>query len=311
MLHPKENYLEAIHFGRPDYVPMTCEAIHHTLAFDDVLRMENWTDPWGVGWVVELRGTVPFPKGNPLADLSRLDDYRFPNPDDLRISEKTWAEFHQVDRSQILVTGNLTYLLYERAWALMGMDHFMMALLDVPQEMHSLLHAIAIYARRVFDRYLELGVDAISFSEDLGSQRALMISPAMFREFLLPEYVFIFENVLRAGKIINFHSCGCIDSVAADLAGIGVTLLNPIQARANDLPKIKQTTQGRMALMGGIDTDLLLRGTPHQVEKETARVVELLKPGGGYVCGPDQYFPDMPEENLAALWRTAKKYGKY
>jgi len=43
-------------------------------------------------------------------------------------------------------------------------------------------------------------VDAVSFSEDLGTQRALMMSPAMFREFILPEYVHAFANVLAAGS---------------------------------------------------------------------------------------------------------------
>jgi uroporphyrinogen decarboxylase len=141
--------------------------------------------------------------------------------------------------------GHLSYLLFERAWVLMGMENFFMALLDYPEETHTLLHGIARYAREVFERYLEMGVDGVGFSEDLGSQKALMLSPALFREFLLPEYAYIFEPVLKEGKIINFHSCGCIDSVAGDLADIGVTILNPVQARANDLAKLKKTVAGR------------------------------------------------------------------
>jgi uroporphyrinogen decarboxylase len=66
-----------------------------------------------------------------------------------------------------------------------------------------------------------------------------------------------------------------------------------------------------MALVGGIDTDLLLRGTPEDVKKEAIRVLEILKPGGGYVCGPDQYFPNIPISNLDALWDVVKSYGKY
>jgi uroporphyrinogen decarboxylase len=163
----------------------------------------------------------------------------------------------------------------------------------------------------VFDRYLELGVDAVSFSEDLGTQRALMISPAMFREFLLPEYEYCFENVLRADKLINFHSCGCVDAIASDLASIGVAILNPVQARANNLKKIKSETAGTMALLGGIDTVVLANGTPQQVRAEVIRIMEILKPGGGYVCGPDQGIPGIPEENMAMLWDTAKEVGRY
>jgi uroporphyrinogen decarboxylase len=207
--------------------------------------------------------------------------------------------------------GRLTYLLFERAWAVMGMENFLVAMITHPRAMHEFLHRIADYARRVFDRYLELGVDGIGFSEDLGTQRALMMSPAMFREFILPEYVYCFENVLRAGKIVHFHSCGCVDAIAGDLAGIGVHILNPVQARANDLAKIKKETVGRMTLHGAIDTAILARGTPADVRAEVIRVMEILKPGGGYICCPDQSIPGIPEENMRALWDTAAEVGKY
>ena len=40
-----------------------------------------------------------------------------------------------------------------------------------------------------------------------------------------------------------------------------MTVLNPVQARANDLPRIKAATCGKMALSGAIDTAILARGT--------------------------------------------------
>jgi uroporphyrinogen decarboxylase len=310
-MNPKENYLEAILFSHPDYVPMTNEPIGHSISFDGIVKMDNWKDRWGVEWKLELEGMVPFPKGNPLADISKLADYQYPDPDGLLLPEHVKDDMKRIDRGAMLIHGNMSYLLFERAWALMGMENFMMALMDYPDEMHVMLHNIAIYARRVFDRYLDMGVDIVGFSEDLGSQRALMISPVLFKEFLLPEYVYIFENVKKEGKMVNFHSCGCVDAIAEDLASIGVTMLNPVQAKANDLIKLKRATRGRMALVGGIDTDLLLRGTPEDVKKEAIRVLEILKPGGGYVCGPDQYFPNIPISNLDALWDVVKSYGKY
>jgi uroporphyrinogen decarboxylase len=102
-----------------------------------------------------------------------------------------------------------------------------------------------------------------------------------------------------------------VDAIAGDLAAIGVTSLNPVQARANDLRKLKQETFGRMSLNGAIDTSVLALGTPSEVRAEVARVMEILKPGGGYVCGPDQSIPGIPEENMAALWDTARALGRY
>jgi hypothetical protein len=65
----------------------------------------------------------------------------------------------------------------------------------------------------------------------------------MFREFILPEYVYCFQDVIAAGKVVHIHSCGCVTEIAADLASIpsslgghpGQMILNPIQHNANDL----------------------------------------------------------------------------
>jgi len=307
----RENYLEAVRFGQPDHVPLANEPIFHSFEFEGNFRMDDWTDLWGVRWEVGLEGTVPFPKGNPLPSLDRLADFPFPDSDQLVLTDDMRDKLRAVDRGERLVVGHLMYLLFERAWAIVGMDSFLMALVTHPRESHAFLHGLATFARGVFDRYLELGVDCISFSEDLGSQRALMISPGMFREFILPEYVFCFEHVLREKKMVMFHSCGCIDAIAGDLAAIGVTVLNPVQARANDLRKVKRETFGRMALNGGIDTSVLARGTPEDVRREVIRVMEILKPGGGYVCGPDQSIPGIAAENMEALWETAREVGRY
>ena len=308
----KENYLEAINYGSPEYVPMACEELWHSIRLDGAGIYYNTTDSFGVFWESAADGTVPFPKGNPLKDLKRqLSDYKFPSPDSLVMNPDTLDYIKTIDRSKYLINGDMIYFCFERVWALMGMETFFSALFEFPDEVRYVLHEIAKYARGIFDRYLELGVDSISFSEDLGSQRALMISPKHFREFFIPEYKYAFENVLKEGKIINFHSCGCVDEIVRDLAEIGVKILNPIQARANDLYKIKSDVSDKMALCGGIDTHMILTGSPDEVKAEVIRVMEILKPGGGYICSTDQYFPNMPEENIYTLWKTAKEVGRY
>ena len=311
-LSAKENYLEAVKYGNPEYVPLACEPLWHGISFTDIIRLENWTDRFGVKWEMAAADTVPFPKGNPLADIKRqLEVFKFPDPNGLAMDPDALEYIKSLDRDTVLISGGLTYFCFERAWALMGMENFFAALFEFPGEVHYMLHELAKYARGVFDRYLEMGVDAVSFSEDLGTQKALMISPEQFREFFLPEYKYAFENVLKENKMINFHSCGCVDEIAGDLAGIGVTILNPVQARANDLHKLKNDVAGKTALSGGIDTHLIMTGKPIEIKNEVERVMGILKPGGGYICGPDQHFPDMPEKNIKMLWQTAREAGRY
>ena len=311
-LTARENYLQAISFGQPEYMPRGEEDLFYSIHVQDIMSKKSFTDEWQVSWIQELPETSPFPTRCPLASLDRLSDYTFPNPDQLfdKFGEEKQRIRSAKEQGRI-VTGNYFYFLYERAWALMGMENFLIALLSEPDAVRQLLHEIARYSRRVFENFLELGVDAISFSEDLGTQKALMFSPHHFHNFFLPEYQFAFEPVLQAKKIINFHSCGRVDEIADDLAAIQVTVLNPLQARANNLAAIKAKTQGRMALQGGVDSHLLLTGTPEQVAQETRRVIGILKPGGGYVLTPDQGFPNYPPANIEAMYREAKRLGSY
>ena len=310
-MDPKENLMRAIYYDDPAYVPYPEEGIQASVQLQGNFCRANWTDGWGVGWRVTLEEFVPFPKINPLPSLEYLGDFALPDPADLVLGEEAEALLDHPDRDRLFVTGQLYYLLFERAWALMGMESFMVAFHTHPEEMHELLGRITDYDIRVFDRYLELGVDAVSFSEDLGSQKALMISPAAFREFILPQYQRCFAHVLAAGKVVRFHSCGCVQDIVPDLASIGVTLLNPVQARANDLSRIKaDATAGRMALQGGVDSHLLVIGTPDDVRRETLRVLGALGQGGGYILGPDQGMP-WPDENYHAMIETVKTYGVY
>ena len=317
-MNARENFLEAILFGRPEYVPLGNEEIGHVVNFATERKVARLgesdgcvVDAWGIGWFSENDEHAPFPRINPLADLRKVWQYEFPDPDDLVLPDGALEARDEAKKAGKLIYGGLGYFLFERAWALTGMETFFTALYDHPEEMRFLLHKIAEYAKKVFDRHLEMGVDAVCFSEDLGSQKALMVSPEKFREFLLPEYAFIFETLLREKKIISFHSCGCVDAVAGDLAEVGVTMLNPIQANANDILKIKRDTFGRTALNGGIGSDLIMRGTPDEVYEETRRVVTMMKQGGGYVAAPDQWFNNMPAANMDAMWRAARDFGKY
>jgi uroporphyrinogen decarboxylase len=309
----KENLLRAIHYDNPHYVPRGNEPVMAGVQYAGNFRIACWTDAWGTRWETTRDDMVPFPKGYPLADLRRVDEYEPPDPHALFDAGTSLAEqMAQIpDREEKLVFGQQTYFLFERAWALTGMESFFAGFREYPAEMKELLRKITDYNLAVFERYLALGVDGVGFSEDMGTQRALMISPEDFREFFKPEYARAFAPVKQAGKLVNFHSCGCVQAIVEDLVEVGVDILNPVQARANDLALVKRQAQGRMALQGGIDTQqVLMRGTPEAVEAEVKRVLKTLAPGGGYLIGPDQGMP-FPPENIDALWRAAERWGKY
>lgn len=311
IMNPIENYLEAVNFGSPDYIPRKNEDIFCKIELENNFKFENWVDLWGVEWEITVEDSVPFPVKNPITSLKQLEDFNIPSPDKLIFNDEMKDIVETSRKTGKLLRGHLTYFMFERAWALTGLEKFFIGMIENPEAIHYLLDQILEYNLKVFERYIDLGVDMIAFSEDLGSQKALMMSPTMFREFFLPRYKKCFKPLLKEDIMINFHSCGCVDAIIEDIVETGATILNPIQARANDLDKIRKITQDKMCLMGGIDTQYTLtRGTPEEVKEEVLIRMRQLGDKGGYIVAPDQSI-EMPEKNIKAFYETAEMYGKY
>ena len=56
----------------------------------------------------------------------------------------------------------------------------------------------------------------------------------------------------------------------------------------------------------------MVTGNPAEVEKSVRRLLEIMKPGGGYMLAPTHNWQDdAPSENVIAVYETAKKYGVY
>ena len=69
-------------------------------------------------------------------------------------------------------------------------------------------HRVTVYNRTIVEQYLREGIDVLEAGDDLGTQTASMISPAMFRQWITPAYQQIFTPVRAAGGHVSLHSDG-------------------------------------------------------------------------------------------------------
>ena len=254
---------------------------------------------------------MPTDVGHPLAELESIDNYQWPDPWNLTWTDEDQRRFDSIDRQSKLVGGLHIKFLCERLCCLMGMDNFMLAMYEDPDRLQVLIDRIVEYNIVCFKRLLDFGIDTLHLSEDLGTQNALMMSPEMFRKFLLPAYEKCFDEPLACGVIIDFHSCGAVQEIVPDLVTVGVGILNPVQARANDQRLIKSQVAGRTSLLGGIDSTVVLTGSTDDVKREVCRAFDVLKPGGGWLAGVDQVIGGAPEDNVKVLWDTCWERAPY
>jgi uroporphyrinogen decarboxylase len=92
------------------------------------------------------------------------------------------------------------------------------------------------------------------------------------------------------------------------LMELGVDILNPLQATANDLDKVRSVTRGRMALHGGVSSAAVMSGPVELIDADVRRRIDQLGGEGGYFCDVDQDLP-FPETHKQALDMAIEKYG--
>jgi uroporphyrinogen decarboxylase len=284
----------------------------------------DYINSWGSG-AREIRPGEWFPMVCPLAaatTIEEVDDYPWPDMDDPSRFAHVAAEAAALaadGRYAIMATPWLLFPL-ERAFAMQGMDTFLMNLALHPDFAEALLWKIQERCKTLMGHFLhELGdnVDIVKIGDDLGTQESLMMSPAMYRRILKPihaDYIAFIKERTRAK--VFFHTDGDVFPLIDDFVEMGIDILNPIQTSAgkmSNLAELKARWGDQLTFCGAIDTHRVLPGgTPEEVRDEVRRVIEIMAPGGGYlVSSVHTIMDDVSAANILAMVDAVEEFGRY
>lgn len=282
----------------------------------------DYINSWGSG-AKEVTPGEWFPMVEPLASATSIEEierYPWPDMDDptrvAHVSDQAVA-LAEENRYAILATPWLLFPL-ERAFAMQGMDTFLMNLALHPDFAEALLWKVQGLCKTLMGHFLEaLGdnVDIIKIGDDLGTSESLLMSPAMYRRILKPvhaDYIGFIKERTKAK--VMFHSDGDVAPLIPDFIEMGIDILNPIQTSAGkmrDLEMLKRQFGADIVFCGGIDTSRVLpNGSPDEVRAEVKHVIETLGPGGGLMIGPvHTVMNDVPAENILAMVDAVEEFG--
>ncbi len=270
----------------------------------------KWFDIWGTGWEKEHAGVMGFPKTCPLADPRNLSSYEWLDPNDERLIKPLYEAAEGERKPDTFLQGRHRDTLWEKSYMLVGMENMMMYFYTEPEYVREVLHRIMDFQLGMAEHYLKLGIEAAGLGDDMGTQAGPLLGPDVVQEFLVPEYRRLFDLYKEHDIIIEFHSCGNITWMLETFMDLGVDILNPIQATANNLDEVREKTAGKMALHGAISSGLLVSGPVEKIKEEVKNRIEQLGSNGGYFCGPDQGMP-WPEEHYQAYKEALEEYGVY
>jgi uroporphyrinogen decarboxylase len=207
--------------------------------------------------------------------------------------------------------------IFEWSWGLYGLDRFLMDLKLRPEVPCAIMDCFTeLYIANV-TRVLEAAdglMDMVYTYDDVGMQNGLMISPQMWRAFILPRHQRLNAAIRRASDTVKimYHSCGAVyPLIGPFVEEMGIDVLNPLQPRAAgmDLARIKREFGARLAFHGGVDIQHTLPyGSPEEVGAEVRERCRVLGQGGGYICAAAHYIQaDTPLENILVLYTTPRE----
>jgi hypothetical protein len=172
---------------------------------------------------------------------------------------------------------------FEQMQFLRGTANLYMDLTDPPPAMRAFMAEMHAFYCELLETWARTDVDALRFMDDWGSQRSLLISPAMWRELFKPMYRDYAEIAHGAGKKLFMHSDGHILAIYPDLIEIGVDAVNS-QIFCMGVENLAPFA-GRITFWGEIDRQhLLARATPAEVEEAVRSVHAALWRGGGCIA---------------------------
>jgi len=259
-------------------------------AFDGTIthtRKDSSSLPHVIGWPVADR-----------ASWEQLKAERFQIDITGRLSDD-WpqqvAEYK--NRDWPLVIGGPFLGVFSSLRTLIGFENMMYMFFDEPQLISDILSHLTELWLGLFEEVLsDTDVDYAYFWEDMSFKSGSMVSPRIFRQFLMPVYKRINGFFREHGiDVTLLDTDGNVWGLIPLFLEGGVTGLYPFEVRSGmDVAEVR-AKYPTLQMLGGIDKTALALG-PEAIDAELARVAPVVKTGG-YIPGIDHYVqPDVPWE---------------
>ena len=240
-------------------------------------------------------------------ELSDLDDYPWPDAKYLDFTNV----YKEIDthQNQMVFTGMWSPFFHIMC-DFFGMAEYFVKMYENPMIVEALTERVVDFyvdANEKFFAGLGDRADVMFFGNDFGTQRGLLISPDMFRKFILPPFKRLIAVGKKYNKLIMLHSCGSITEIIPDLIDSGVDILHPIQAQASGM-SAKELAQYKndLAFVGGIDAQsFFVNASPQEIKTEVRRVRDLLGPSLVVSPSHEEILPNIPAANVRAMAEEA------
>lgn len=229
---------------------------------------------------------------------------------DARLARIKNLKGHHQRNYVVSLRGSLDCGFYGPLWQMVGFERLSRLFYEEPEFVEMMMDDRADLIIQMMEKILaETTIDWFCFWEDMAYNDGPLISPELFRRFMMPRYRRITDFLHSKGvDIIFVDSDGDISLLIPLWLECGVNGMWPLEVRAGmDVLQLRREYGQDLLMMGGLDKMELMKGRK-EIEAEVLKKVPPLVGDGGYIPRPDHAIPpDVPYNNYMYFMEFLKK----
>ena len=248
--------------------------------------------------------------GGIITSMEEFERYNWPKKENINYSR--FEEATKLIPDDMGIVGQYGDI-YTLTWEMIGFEAFSMMMYEDPDLVKIIFNKIGGLIMSMFDNMAEMdSVKVLWYSDDLAYSTGLMVNPDFYRELLFPYLKKMADLAKKRNIPFIYHSDGVLYSVLDELIDLGITALHPIEPISMDIKELSNRYGNQLCLCGGIDVDILSRGTTEQVKKTTRDIMQKATLNGCWCGGSSNSIPKYcSAKNYLTMVETILEEGKY
>jgi uroporphyrinogen decarboxylase len=194
--------------------------------------------------------------------------------------------------------------IYEHLSMLMSYEGLCLALYDNPELVKAITNKVGGLMERFYRHLLDLDkVIAIFPGDDMGFKSGTLISPLDLKKDILPWHKKFAEMAHWKGIPYFLHSCGNLELIMEDLISeVKIDGKHSFEDIIIPVQEFQKKYGDRIAVLGGMDINILSSATPDAVRKKTRQLIETCGSLGRFALGSGNSIPSyIPLANYLAM----------
>jgi uroporphyrinogen decarboxylase len=238
-------------------------------------KMRSWSDEHG--------GTI--------TSWEDFESYRWPKVSDFDFSSLEYLN-HHLREGMGLISCHAGGI-FENVSSIFSLERLCFLLHDDPELVQAVADNVGERMVEFYSQLLELDrLVCVLQGDDMGFRTGTMISPEHLRQYSLPWHKRFAEMAHDRGMPYFLHSCGNIVPIMDDLINdVGFDGKHSYEDAILPIDEFQEIYGDRIAVLGGVDVDVLSRESEDGVRKKTRELIDICGARGRFAVGSGSSIP--------------------